>query len=357
MKAKFYTYEDIDHHQNYVERGMLAENPKELSQLLKKQGIKARYIKEKKSSQGLIIGLSLVLFVSLVWSFNALQQNPDRLEKKSINNQKDNPLKTESIAITETEQENTALDDPLDNPQYLVQQAKQGKAEKQYELAMLHMEGRVYPKNSNKVNQWFLKAAEQGHTESRLQLALFYKAQGNMQKMLYWLELAANDGDGNAEAQWRLGHYHSQSKEVEDRKYAHSLLKRAASSGYQKAKEELLFFELDENLRAYQATIAFAELEKFRQEGGDDAEYPAFQAQLKEKLKQSVHKKVQTLFQQGIENQSNKSYTVKVNSTQLPDDFPIELEQRLKRSSSSQEINQIANKYLTEKLRNGLPKN
>ncbi len=81
--------------------------------------------------------------------------------------------------------------------------AKQGKAEAQNNLGMMHHKGEGVEQDDGKAVSWYLKAAEQGLAEAQYNLGIMYKSGEGVRIDLVqackWLNLAVLGGNENAQ--------------------------------------------------------------------------------------------------------------------------------------------------------------
>lgn len=81
--------------------------------------------------------------------------------------------------------------------------ADRGDADAQYNLAQAYFLGRGVPQNLTLAEQWYERAARQGHAEAQANYGLLLFQNGRRREALPWVERAANRGD--ARAQYVLG--------------------------------------------------------------------------------------------------------------------------------------------------------
>ena len=76
--------------------------------------------------------------------------------------------------------------------------AREGNAEAQFRIGIMHDKGRGVPENDAKAIEWFRKAAEWGHLEGQINLGVMYaRGQGVRQDNVmafYWFTLATRKG-------------------------------------------------------------------------------------------------------------------------------------------------------------------
>lgn len=80
--------------------------------------------------------------------------------------------------------------------------AENGDIQAQYDLGELYLNSLEGEVNVDKAQEWLAKAAEKGHVRAQMRLGLFYQGNGiqghqydDPEKMVYWLEKAAAQGD------------------------------------------------------------------------------------------------------------------------------------------------------------------
>ncbi|HYN45796.1 MAG TPA: SPOR domain-containing protein [Allosphingosinicella sp.] len=81
--------------------------------------------------------------------------------------------------------------------------ADRGDADAQYNIAQAYFLGRGVPQNMNLAEQWYERAARQGHEEAQANYGLLLFQNGRRREAMPWIERAANRGD--ARAQYVLG--------------------------------------------------------------------------------------------------------------------------------------------------------
>ena len=92
-------------------------------------------------------------------------------------------------------------------------------------LASLYLLGSGVKQNETKAREWFKKAAENGCANSQCQIGKHYFIEQNIDKMLYWLTLASDQG--NMEARGLLGLYYVQGTTNEDKEKGLAYLEMA----------------------------------------------------------------------------------------------------------------------------------
>ena len=77
--------------------------------------------------------------------------------------------------------------------------ADRGDADAQYNIAQAYFLGRGVPQNSNLAEQWYERAARQGHGEAQANYGLLLFQNGRRREAMPWIEQAANRGDPRAQ--------------------------------------------------------------------------------------------------------------------------------------------------------------
>jgi uncharacterized protein len=113
----------------------------------------------------------------------------------------------------------------------ILERALKGDAQSQVRLGLIYFEGKDTPKDLQKAEHWYEKAAAQGGAEIQYGIGLMYKvgsnAPQNIIKAFYWIEKAAQQG--HAEAQEALGEMYMDSDiKTKDYKESEYWLKKAA---------------------------------------------------------------------------------------------------------------------------------
>ena len=105
--------------------------------------------------------------------------------------------------------------------------ADRGDADAQYNIAQAYFLGRGVPQNMNLAEQWYERAARQGHEEAQGALGLILFQNGRRREAMPWIEQAADRGDPRA--QYVLGTALFNGDLVEqDCARAYALMSRAA---------------------------------------------------------------------------------------------------------------------------------
>jgi len=120
--------------------------------------------------------------------------------------------------------------------------ADRGDADAQYNIAQAYFLGRGVPRNMNLAEQWYERAARQGHEEAQGALGLILFQNGRRSEAMPWIESAANRGDPRA--QYVLGTALFNGDLVErDGARAYAMMSRAAESGLPPAVSQLAAME------------------------------------------------------------------------------------------------------------------
>jgi uncharacterized protein len=73
----------------------------------------------------------------------------------------------------------------------LEEQAKSGDAQSQFELGNAYDSGKDAPRDGHEAKKWYLKAAEQGHSEAQNSIGSIYQAEHSYQQAMSWYKKAA----------------------------------------------------------------------------------------------------------------------------------------------------------------------
>lgn len=125
----------------------------------------------------------------------------------------------------------------------LLNQARMGDKEAQYQFALAHYLGRGVEKNQALAAYWFHKAAEQGSAEAAFCLGvMFDKGEGSLKQntgeAIQWYQKAANQG--HAKAQFNLGQIlYEGFGTVQDLNAGAMWFERAALQGFSRAQYRL----------------------------------------------------------------------------------------------------------------------
>ena len=123
----------------------------------------------------------------------------------------------------------------------LAEAAELGDAQAQFELGLMHDEGRGVRQDDVEAAKWYLRAAGQGHADAQIALALMYyngwgvpKDEGATEK---WLRSASEQG--HKQAQYRLGLMYERGLGVpQDISEAVKWYRKSAEQGYVNAIEK-----------------------------------------------------------------------------------------------------------------------
>jgi cell division septation protein DedD len=116
--------------------------------------------------------------------------------------------------------------------------ADRGDADAQYNIAQAYFLGRGVPQNANLAEQWYARAARQGHEQAQANYGLLLFQNGRRREAMPWIEQAANRGDPRA--QYVLGTALYNGDLVgQDLPRAYALMSRAAGTGLPPAVTQL----------------------------------------------------------------------------------------------------------------------
>lgn len=120
--------------------------------------------------------------------------------------------------------------------------ADQGDADAQYNLAQAYKLGRGVPLNMNLAEQWYERAARQGHEQAGANLGLILFQNGRRREAIPYIERAAAAGDPRA--QYVLGTALFNGDNIaRDWPRAYALMSRAAADGLPPAVQQLAQME------------------------------------------------------------------------------------------------------------------
>jgi len=120
--------------------------------------------------------------------------------------------------------------------------ADRGDADAQYNMAQAYFLGRGVPRNMNLAEQWYERAARQGHEDAQGAYGLILFQNGRQREALPWIERAAERGDPRA--QYVLGTALFNGDLVaRDGARAYAMMSRAAESGLPPAVTQLAAME------------------------------------------------------------------------------------------------------------------
>ena len=116
--------------------------------------------------------------------------------------------------------------------------ADRGDADAQYNIAQAYFLGRGVPQNMNLAEQWYERAARQGHEEAQANYGLLLFQNGRRREAMPWIERAADRGDPRA--QYVLGTALFNGDLVaQDLPRAYALMSRAAAQNLPPAITQL----------------------------------------------------------------------------------------------------------------------
>src|SRR6185437_12796815 len=117
--------------------------------------------------------------------------------------------------------------------------------------------GRGVPQNSNLAEQWYERAARQGHEEAQANYGLLLFQNGRRREAMPWIEQAANRGDPRAQYVYGTALYNGDLVPA-DLPRAYAMMSRAAAAGLPPAITQLQAMEphLSAEDRAHGAQIA-----------------------------------------------------------------------------------------------------
>jgi len=120
--------------------------------------------------------------------------------------------------------------------------ADRGDADAQYNIAQAYFLGRGVPQNSNLAEQWYERAARQGHEDAQANYGLLLFQNGRRREAMPWIERSA--GRGDPRAQYVLGTALFNGDLVgQDLPRAYALMSRAAAAGLPPAVTQLQAME------------------------------------------------------------------------------------------------------------------
>jgi cell division septation protein DedD len=120
--------------------------------------------------------------------------------------------------------------------------ADRGDADAQYNIAQAYFLGRGVPQNSNLAEQWYERAARQGHEEAQANYGLLLFQNGRRREAMPWIEQAANRGDPRAQYVFGTALYNGDLIPA-DLPRAYAMMSRAAASGLPPAISQLAAME------------------------------------------------------------------------------------------------------------------
>jgi uncharacterized protein len=116
--------------------------------------------------------------------------------------------------------------------------ADRGDADAQYAIAQAYFLGRGVPQNSNLAEQWYERAARQGHEEAQANYGLLLFQNGRRREAMPWIERAAGRGDPRAQYVLGTALFNGDLVGV-DLPRAYALMSRAADAGLPPAINQL----------------------------------------------------------------------------------------------------------------------
>jgi Tfp pilus assembly protein PilF len=120
--------------------------------------------------------------------------------------------------------------------------ADRGDADAQYNIAQAYFLGRGVPQNSNLAEQWYERAARQGHEEAQANYGLLLFQNGRRREAMPWIEQAANRGDPRAQYIYGTALYNGDLAPA-DLPRAYAMMSRAAAAGLPPAVSQLAAME------------------------------------------------------------------------------------------------------------------
>jgi len=120
--------------------------------------------------------------------------------------------------------------------------ADRGDADAQYNIAQAYFLGRGVPQNSNLAEQWYERAARQGHEEAQANYGLLLFQNGRRREAMTWIEQAANRGDPRAQYVFGTALYNGDLVAA-DLPRAYAMMSRAAAAGLPPAVSQLQAME------------------------------------------------------------------------------------------------------------------
>ena len=120
--------------------------------------------------------------------------------------------------------------------------ADRGDADAQYNIAQAYFLGRGVPQNANLAEQWYERAARQGHEEAQANYGLLLFQNGRRREAMPWIEQAANRGDPRAQYVYGTALYNGDLVPA-DLPRAYAMMSRAAAAGLPPAISQLAQME------------------------------------------------------------------------------------------------------------------
>jgi hypothetical protein len=120
--------------------------------------------------------------------------------------------------------------------------ADRGDPDAQYDIAQAYFLGRGVPQNSNLAEQWYERAARQGHQDAQANYGLLLFQNGRRREAMPWIEQAANRGDPRAQYVFGTALYNGDLVPA-DLPRAYAMMSRAAAAGLPPAIGQLQAME------------------------------------------------------------------------------------------------------------------
>ncbi len=124
--------------------------------------------------------------------------------------------------------------------------AASGDADAQFDLGQAYRLGRGVPMDLEQAENWYRKAAAQGHLGSADVLGLLLFQKGRRAEAIPYLQGAATRGDPRAQYLLGTAHFNGDSGVAKDWVRAYALMTRAAAKGLPQAKKSLS--QMDEHV-------------------------------------------------------------------------------------------------------------
>lgn len=135
--------------------------------------------------------------------------------------------------------------------------AEKGDADAQFNLGQAYKLGRGVPADGKLAQEWYLKAAQQGHSQAQANLGLILFQNGDREAALPWIQKAADRGEPRA--QYVLGIALFNGDLVQrDLPRAYALMTRAAAAGLPQATTSLQQMDGYLSIGERQAGLAMA---------------------------------------------------------------------------------------------------
>ncbi len=116
--------------------------------------------------------------------------------------------------------------------------ADRGDPDAQYNLAQAYKLGRGVPLNMTLAEQWYERAARQGHEQAGANLGLILFQNGRRREAMPYIERAANGGDPRAQYVFGTALFNGDVV-AQDRARAYAMMSRAAADGLPPAVQQL----------------------------------------------------------------------------------------------------------------------